>query len=137
MMTNRRRFADAYQDGSGQELSPLVGKDSAADSVVENPGEKLVLSPPSSLPRSDTSGDDVDSFISMSRDQLDRLIQAAQGIHNKEKREGAMEAVNAYGQALVAVNAARKANMDLSAAIVSLSRQATDLGSQALALIQD
>jgi hypothetical protein len=137
IITNRGRPAGIYQSGSRQELSPLIGKDGVAESAVKNPNEKAALSLPSSPPNADNDGEDVDNFLSMSRDQLDRLIQIAQGTHDNDKREGAMNAVQAYGEALVAVTAARKANMDLSAAIVALSREATELGTQALAAIQD
>ena len=141
IITNRGRPAGIYQYGSGQELSPLIGKDGkdgkdgVAESAVKRPNKKPALSLPSSPPNADTDGEDVDNFLSMSRDQLDRLIEIAHEIHDKDTREGAMNTVQAYGEALVAVTAARKANMNLSAAIVSLSREATELGIQALATL--
>lgn len=107
-----------------------------AESDGESPNEKPLPSSPSSLPNGNIEGEDQGNFLLMSRDQLDRLVHAAQEMKNEGKKEVAIRAVNAYGEALIAVNAAHKANMDLQAAIVLLSREATDLGSQALALIQ-
>ena len=135
LIANRHPTTDFHQHRYEQHPGPLVAKDGQAQSSAEAADENLAASLPSSPPHTDILGDDIDNFLSTSRDQLDRLIQFAQGIEG-EKREGAMKAVDAFGNALVAVTAARKANMDLSAAIVSLSRQATDLGNQALAVIQ-
>jgi hypothetical protein len=98
----------------------------------ESPVERLTLG----VPEGDSMGANVDNYLSMSRDQFDRLVQATRGIQSQGTREGAIQVVTAYGEALVAVSVARKANEELSAAIVALSRRATDLGSQALAVVQ-
>ena len=135
MIANRRPATDFYEYGSEPQPGPLFAKAGEAQCPAKTGDANLVASLLSNPPNGGTVGDDINNFLSMSRDQLDRLTQVAQGMDG-EKREGAMKAVNAFGEALVAVTAARKANMDLSAAIVCLSRQATDLGSQALAVIQ-
>lgn len=125
MIAQRRQTTPVYQaPRSAQGLSPVASQESMVESPLFSPPDDAEVPAP------------VDEYLSMSRDQLDRLVQASRGIHEQERREGAIEAITAYGEALVAITAARKANMELSAAIVSLSRRTTDLGDEAIAALQ-
>lgn len=125
MIAQRRQTTPVYQaPRSAQGLSPVASQESMVESPLFSPPDDAEAPAP------------VDEYLSMSRDQLDRLVQASRGIHEQERREGAIQAITAYGEALVAITAARKANMELSAAIVSLSRRTTDLGDEAIAALQ-
>jgi hypothetical protein len=137
MITSRGRSFDIYQRAiSNRQRTQLMGRESVAEIALEGPNESPIERLTIGVPESDSMGANVDSYLSMSRDQFDRLVQATRGIRSQEMRGEAIQAVTAYGEALVAVTVARKANEELSAAIVALSRRATELGSQALAVVQ-
>lgn len=158
MITNRRRPTGVYQHGSKQELSSLIAKDTPAQGAAETTEEKLDEKldeklnekhneKPDQKPavratsntanaQTQTAEVQVDDFLAMSRDQFDRLAAATHRIQDRGRNQAAMDAISAYGAALVAIATARQENMKLAAAIVALSRRATELGSQALGVIQ-
>jgi hypothetical protein len=111
----------------------------AGEEPDENSDKKPAVTAPVSPPSAQTQTAEevqVDEFLAMSRDQFDRLLMATRRMQDRGQNQAAVDAISAYGAAILAIATARQESIKLAAAVVALSRRATELGSQALEAVQ-
>lgn len=116
----------------GQKLDEKAGEN-AGEEPDEEPDENSDKKPAVTAPASPLSAQtqtaeevQVDEFLAMSRDQFDRLLMATRRMQDRGQNQAAVDAISAYGAAILAIATARQESIKLAAAVVALSRRATE-----------